>query len=179
VSRFLALISLSTLGLAAACGTSPAGTGGAAGSSTTSASGGAASTSSAGGAASTSAPGTGGATSTSSSSGAGGSAPIQSCGDINAADCFSNLDCPAADRCENQGTPDLAVPCCVPGPRGAGMLDDPCVVDDDCATSLCIETSGGYLCSGECAKDGDCPASMPTCTAIPPILGQGSFCLPT
>jgi hypothetical protein len=148
------LVPAVSLVLLAACGGSPGGTGG--------------------GGAGTGGAGTGGT----GTGGAGGSTPVQACSDIGAPDCFSNLDCPAADRCENKGSPDLAVPCCVPGARGTGALDAPCQVDNDCATSLCVETSAGFRCSGECTTDGDCPASMPACTSIPAILGQGSFCLP-
>ena len=130
-----------------------------------------------GGAGGATSSGTGGAT-TSGAGGSGGAPGIMSCAEIGADDCFSNLDCLAADRCEDQGGASLAVPCCVPGMRGTGVLGDPCSIDDDCATSLCIETPGGYLCSGECTQPADCIPALPDCTKIPAILGKGAFCLP-
>jgi hypothetical protein len=167
-----------------ACGGSGGGTGGA---TTTSHAGGSATTSatSTGGATTTSSTGGGGSggatttTTSSSSTGTGGSVPINACSEINALDCFSNLDCMSADRCENKGTSDLPVPCCVPGARGTGMSGDPCTIDNDCATSLCIETSSGYRCSGECKSDTECPPELPVCTKVPAILGTGSFCFPS
>lgn len=180
----LALLSLVAL---AACGSSggttgsSSTTGGTGGASTTAGSGGTSNTGGAsagtGGAAGTTSTGTGGATATG-TGGSGGAPGIMSCAEIGADDCFSNLDCIAADRCEDQGGASLAVPCCVPGMRGTGVLGDPCTIDDDCATSLCIETPGGYLCSGECTQPADCIPALPDCTKIPAILGKGAFCLP-
>lgn len=180
---FLLVASAPSLFVLAACGTSstPTGSGGASSSSTTTGTGGATSSGTGGatssGTGGTTSSGTGGATS-SGTGGAGGSSGIMSCAEIGADDCFSNLDCIAADRCEDQGGASLAVPCCVPGMRGTGVLGDPCAIDDDCATSLCVETPGGYLCSGECTKPADCIPALPDCTKIPAILGKGAFCLP-
>ncbi|MFT3775212.1 MAG: hypothetical protein QM820_58435 [Minicystis sp.] len=171
--RSLLFVSVFSTFALAACGSSSSGTGGNGGSpssSSSSGNGGSPSSSSAGGG--------GDSPSTSSSSGTGGSMPITSCSEINASGCFSNVDCPEADRCENKGTSDLPTPCCVPGQRGTGKLDDPCTVDNDCETSLCVETINGYRCSGACAGDSDCPADMPSCFNVPAILGSGSFCLP-
>lgn len=154
----------------AACGSSTEGTGGTGGT------GGSSSSSSTGGT-TTTASGTGGSATTS-SSGTGGSTPVMSCSEIDATDCFSNLDCMSADRCENKGTSEVPVPCCVPGARGTGKLGDACSVDNDCDTSLCIETSNGYRCSGECQGDTDCISALPSCVTVPAILGTGSFCLP-
>lgn len=179
--RSLALFvsALSLLALAA-CGSSSNGTGGAgtttSNTTTSTGNGGSSTTTSDTG-------GSGGATSTTSSTtsstGTGGSIPVAACSDISAEDCFSNLDCMAADRCENKGTSDVPVPCCVPGARGTGKSGDACSVDNDCQTSLCIETAAGYRCSGECMSDNDCPAELPSCTEVPAILGQGSFCFPS
>lgn len=181
----LALLSLVAL---AACGSSggttgsSSTTGGTGGASTTAGSGGTSNTGGAsagtGGAAGTTSTGTGGTSSGTGTGGSGGAPGIMSCAEIGADDCFSNLDCIAADRCEDQGGASLAVPCCVPGMRGTGVLGDPCTIDDDCATSLCVETPGGYLCSGECTQPADCIPALPDCTKIPAILGKGAFCLP-
>lgn len=159
----------------AACGSSSGGTGGATTTTTTTATGtGGSSTST------TDTGGSGGATaSTTTSSSTTTSVPIAACTEIGAEDCFSNLDCMASDRCENKGTSDTPVPCCVPGARGTGKSGDACSVDNDCETSLCIETSAGFRCAGECTTDNDCPPELPYCTKVPAILGQGSFCFPS
>ncbi|APR85107.1 BNR repeat domain protein [Minicystis rosea] len=164
ISVFLSFFSLSLV----ACGSSTGGTGGAGGTGS----------SSSGSSTTSSSSGTGGSATTSSSTGTGGSTPVASCSEIDATDCFSNLDCMSADRCENKGPSDTPVPCCVPGARGTGKLGASCTVDNDCATSLCIETSAGFQCSGECQSDTDCTTALPSCTEVPAILGQGSFCFP-
>lgn len=113
-----------------------------------------------------------------SSSSSGG--PIRDCADIGALECFSSYDCPdPATRCENQGTPDFAVPCCVPGPRGPGLAGDPCTGENDCKSSLCFEIGSGSVCSDVCTGNGDCP--MPPFDGCGPIQFSGSndeFCLP-
>lgn len=117
-----------------------------------------------------------GAGSTSTSSGG----PIRDCADIGAMECFSSYDCPdLATRCENQGTPDFAVPCCVPGQRGSGLAGDPCTGENDCKSSLCFEIGSGSVCTDVCMGDGDCP--KPPFDGCGPIQFSGSndeFCLP-
>jgi hypothetical protein len=120
--------------------------------------------------------GTSGATSTS-QGGSGGVAPVMACSEIPAADCFSNFDCPAAaDRCENRGTADLQVPCCVPGPRGAGKLGEACTGENDCKSALCLGKGTTNLCTDTCTKATDCPASLPKCITIAFSGSSDKFC---
>lgn len=95
-------------------------------------------------------------------------------------DCFSNYDCPdPGTRCENQGTPDLAVPCCVPGARGTGAVGDPCAGENDCKSSLCFEIGSANVCTDVCQSAAACP--MPPFQSCGPIQFSGSndkFCLP-
>jgi hypothetical protein len=112
----------------------------------------------------------------------GGAPPGQgamSCGELGAVDCFTNYDCAAAERCQNVGTADLPVACCVPGERGAGVLGDPCASEADCKSSLCIEVGVcGGTCTDECTDPSVCPPEMPQCI---PIAFSGSdmmFCTP-
>jgi hypothetical protein len=155
LASFVALASL------LACGSGSGGSGGGVASSTSSSSSGAASSSSSG----------------SSSSSSGG--PVTMCSEIGAADCFSNYDCAlSSDRCENVGTADVPVACCVPGPRGTGMGGDPCQSEDDCASGVCLvdtPSPGTNLCSQLCSSDADCPADLPSCVTL--VAGaNGSFC---
>lgn len=119
------------------------------------------------------------ASSTASSSGSGG--PITACADIGATECFSNYDCPSmGDRCENKGTPNDQVPCCVPGVRGAGVAGAPCTSENDCKSSLCFELSSSNVCSDVCTSSGECP-KPPFAGGCGPIAFSGSndeFCLP-
>jgi hypothetical protein len=129
-----------------------------------------------GGSASTSS-GSGGSTSTGSTSNTWPA--ITACSDVGAEDCFSNLECTSPDtRCEAVGAEGAKLPCCVPGPRGQGGGGDPCASENDCATGLCIQTGGASLCSPTCTSAQDCPALLPKCEEINPLLGQGSFCFP-
>ena len=110
--------------------------------------------------------------------GGGHSGPIMSCDEIMAKSCFSNMDCTSSDdRCEDKGTSDNPVACCVPGERGTGQAGDPCTKTIDCESGACVYgMSGNTLCSPPCTSDGDCPADIPTCVAIAPSAGTGSFC---
>jgi len=114
------------------------------------------------------------------SGGAGGSAAIESCADISATECFSNYDCSnAATRCQNMGTSDWPVACCVNGARGQGALGHPCTNENDCASSLCLETTPQWLCSDRCPDlPAQCIAALPNCVAIPVTGGSFSFCSP-
>jgi hypothetical protein len=112
----------------------------------------------------------------------GGAPPGQgatSCDAIEAVGCFSNYDCAAAERCENVGTLDLPVACCVPGARGTGQLGDPCASERDCASSLCIDVGVcGGTCTDVCTSEGECPAELPQCIPIAFSGSDASFCLP-
>lgn len=164
--RVVSVTLLGTLTLAA-CGTSPT-------SGTTSGG-----TTGAGGATASTSTGTGGGTSAASTGqgGAGGSAPVMACSEIPAMDCFSSYDCPAAaDRCENRGTADLQVPCCVPGSRGAGKLGEACTGENDCKSALCLGKGTTNLCTDRCMTAADCPASLPKCITIAFSGSNDKFC---
>ncbi|MFO0619350.1 MAG: hypothetical protein U0414_42570 [Polyangiaceae bacterium] len=125
-----------------------------------------------------------GSTSDASSGASGGSSssggPIKDCAEIGATDCFSSYDCPDVDtRCENEGTVDLPVACCVPGPRGPGLAGDACAGENDCKSSLCVEIASGNVCTDVCASSAECP--NPPFGGCGPIAFSGSddeFCLP-
>lgn len=111
--------------------------------------------------------------------GGGAPAPVMSCSEIPAADCFSSFDCPdAADRCENRGTPDFQVPCCVKGPRGTGKLGEACVGENDCVSALCLGSGSTYLCTDRCKSAAECPASLPKCITIAFSGSNDKFCTP-
>lgn len=110
--------------------------------------------------------------------GTGGGA-IEECSEIGAEDCFSNYDCPGEQRCQNEGTVDFAVPCCVPGARGDGPLGAACVGELDCASSLCIEGGRcGGICTDRCNSPDECPAELPQCITIAFSGTDDKFCAP-
>jgi hypothetical protein len=122
--------------------------------------------------------GVGGGGASTGAGGSGGSAPIAACKDVGATACFSNDDCPAADRCQNRGTAAAPVPCCVLGPRGAGQVGAPCGGENDCASALCIETDAKSLCTTKCASAKECPATLPKCIPIAFSGSNDTFCTP-
>jgi hypothetical protein len=128
--------------------------------------------------------GTGGAmmttAGTTGAGGAGGAAmPVMACSEIPAADCFSSFDCAdAADRCENRGTADVAVPCCVKGARGTGKLGESCTGENDCVSALCVGDAPMLLCTDRCMADAECPAALPKCIAIAFSGSDDKFCTP-
>jgi hypothetical protein len=185
---FLGALTLAACGGTSSSGTSSGGTGGAGGSGP-SGTGGATTTTSTATASTTGTTATTSTTSTSSTTsttstgqgGAGGGAPdpVMSCSEIPAADCFSSFDCPdAADRCENRGTADLQVPCCVKGPRGTGKLGEACVGENDCVSALCLGAGSTYLCTDRCKSAAECPASLPKCITIAFSGSNDKFCTP-
>lgn len=88
------------------------------------------------------------------------------------APCAFNRECGAEQRCEC----DEATGCfCAAGPRGTGELGDPCVDGNDCASSVCIESSDGSYCSEECVTDTDCAAPLPRCLDVTFV---GRICVP-
>ncbi|MCB9552813.1 MAG: hypothetical protein H6705_13205 [Myxococcales bacterium] len=92
------------------------------------------------------------------------------CADRALAECFGHPDCPAAERCENIATPELPVPCCVPGPRGELPAGADCSMVDGqiaCASGVCIEDGATATCSTPCDDAADCPPSLPRCVAFP------------
>lgn len=101
------------------------------------------------------------------------------CSDIGAFDCFSSYDCTdASTRCENAGTVNLPVACCVPGARGTGMLGDVCAGENDCKSSLCIDTGQSMICSDICANAGACIAALSKCSTIAFSGSTDKFCIP-
>jgi hypothetical protein len=111
-------------------------------------------------------------------SGAGGAA--EDCAAIGAKTCFSSYECGSSERCENVGTSDAPVPCCVPGPRGDGKAGAPCAGEFQCASSLCIEGIGDCFgsCTDRCTKDEECPKTMPNCIVIGFSGTDDKFCSP-
>lgn len=104
---------------------------------------------------------------------------IEACSDIGAADCFTNYDCADDQRCENQGTADFAVPCCVTGDRGTAGVGAPCLGENDCASSLCVEGGVcGGICSDRCDSPDECPAELSQCIPIAFSGSDDKFCLP-
>lgn len=92
------------------------------------------------------------------------------CADRALAECFGHPDCPAAERCENIATPELPVPCCVPGPRGELPAGADCSMVDGqiaCASGVCIEDGATATCSTPCDDAADCPPSLPRCVVFP------------
>jgi hypothetical protein len=123
---------------------------------------------------------TAGATGTGGGSGGGGTGPITDCKMLSTNQCFSNDDCSSAsDRCEDKGTTDAPVSCCLPGARGTGMAGTPCKTTNDCVTTCVFDASDNLLCSKPCTADTDCPASLPTCITLNTGIGTGSFCGPS
>jgi hypothetical protein len=179
---FLGALTLAACSSTSSSGTSSGGTGGAGGSGS-SGTGGATTTTSttATGTTATTTTATASSTTSTGQGGAGGGAPapVMSCSEIPAADCFSSFDCPdAADRCENRGTPDLQVPCCVKGPRGTGKLGETCVGENDCVSALCLGAGSTYLCTDRCKSAAECPASLPKCITIAFSGSNDKFCTP-
>lgn len=109
--------------------------------------------------------------------------PVESCEEFGAVACFANHECEADARCQNVGTPDFSVPCCVQGERGSLNLGEMCTEADgqlSCASSICIMLEGqtNGLCSDECTSDMDCPATMPRCIPIAFSGSDSMWCFP-
>lgn len=80
------------------------------------------------------------------------------------APCTFNADCPDAERCACTEADGCA---CQTGPRGAGQSGvDACVDGNDCATSLCVEGTDDFYCSGPCVDETDCGPALPVCADI-------------
>lgn len=108
-----------------------------------------------------------------------GGGAVGACSELGANDCFSNYDCAAGTRCENAGTVDLPVPCCVPGTRGDKPAGAPCLGENDCASSLCLEGGMcGGICTDRCTTAADCPAELSDCIPIAFSGSSDKFCLP-
>lgn len=85
---------------------------------------------------------------------------VDSCDDIGADPCLSNLDCAYNEVC-GELSEGAAIGCCVLGTRGQGQPGETCTRGADCAIGLCLERDDGALfCSGECEGDLDCPLTM-------------------
>ncbi len=108
--------------------------------------------------------------------------PVQSCDEIGASACFSNYDCAQSERCDNVGTADAPVACCVSGARGTKAAGDTCTEADDgpeCASGICITGNSSSLCSTTCTTADDCPAGMKTCQAIAFSGSNDKWCFPS
>ena len=100
------------------------------------------------------------------------------CAEAGLAECFSNLDCPEAERCQNVSDNAFEIPCCVGAPRGATATGGSCVTAEDCASGLCLSRNDGpYLCTGACEDVDDCPANMQECDTL--FIAPGNWCLHT
>ena len=88
--------------------------------------------------------------------------------------CFSNYDCAEDRRCLGG---DDGVSCCVPGARGARQIGEACgdQPQQNCASSVCVESDDAALCSDRCDDVSDCPISMRRCLQLE---GDG-WCFPT
>lgn len=109
-----------------------------------------------------------------------GDAAVTDCSEVGATSCFSSYECASDARCENVGTSDSPVPCCMPGPRGEGKAGAPCAGEFQCASSLCIEGIGPCFgsCTDRCASNDECPSSMPNCVLIGFSGTDDKFCSP-
>ena len=112
--------------------------------------------------------------------GNGDGSPPQKCSDLPADDCFSNFDCnKATDRCDNVGTENMPLACCVPGARGTSKPGDACTDSNECESGVCIEGNGKQLCSGTCKDKTDCPDGMKDCKHIAFSSSPDDWCFPS
>lgn len=67
--------------------------------------------------------------------------------------------------------------CAAPVAKAAFL--EPCAVDSDCTSNLCIDISGEMLCSRPCCKSDECPdhvvAGLPGFLACSDVVHKGSF----
>lgn len=67
---------------------------------------------------------------------------------------------------------------CAPPVEKAGLLE-PCVVDADCTSNLCIDVSNERVCSQPCCKSDECPShavnGVPGFLACSDVVHKGSF----
>lgn len=78
--------------------------------------------------------------------------------------CTFNADCPDAERCACTEADGCA---CQTGARGTGESGvDACVDGNDCETSLCVEGTDDFYCSGPCVDETDCGPALPVCADI-------------
>jgi hypothetical protein len=125
---------------------------------------------------------------------------LTSCQDIDAAACYSNAECESSDHCtwnpQITNLDQVAITCCVLGPRGTGDAGAPCMTMDDCWSGVCAYTPSALVCSAPCtgkadALDPTCPAQLPWCVPVDPVdaglfaadagpdgggIDAGSFC---
>lgn len=101
------------------------------------------------------------------------------CTELSFTECFANVDCTAALRCQNVGSEALPLACCVLGARGAKAAGEPCANENECASAVCIaKGSTGHRCSMDCTKDSDCPVGMQQCIPIAFSGSPLSWCFP-
>ena len=101
------------------------------------------------------------------------------CAELSSTECFANVDCAAAQRCQNVGSEALPLACCVPGARGTKAAGEPCSNENECASAVCIARgTTGHRCSMDCTKDSDCPVGMQQCISISFSGSPLSWCFP-
>ena len=110
-------------------------------------------------------------------------APVNSCESFGSTTCFSSDECSTDARCQNVGTEELPVVCCIAGARGTLGTGDACSTAEGqltCASSLCVSAEGADQgwCSGPCLSPDDCPAQLPQCIAIAFSGSDTMWCFP-
>jgi hypothetical protein len=108
---------------------------------------------------------------------------VESCEEFGSSDCFANNDCAEDARCENVGSDEAPLACCISGERGSLQTGDSCDTatgQQECASSLCISRDGDdtAYCSGECQSDADCPETMPSCISVAFSDSDSMWCFP-
>ena len=109
--------------------------------------------------------------------------PVSSCDEFESTACFANDECASDARCQNVGSDDVPIACCVAGARGTLMTGERCSTADGqltCASSLCIslEDADQGWCSGACLTPDDCPAQLPRCISIAFSGSDTMWCFP-
>lgn len=108
---------------------------------------------------------------------------LTQCADIDASACYSNADCESSYHCTWNplvtNLDQVAITCCVLGPRGAADAGSTCVTMDDCGSGVCAYTPNGLVCSAQCtgkadAPDTSCPTQLPWCVPVDPVA-EGLF----
>jgi hypothetical protein len=104
--------------------------------------------------------------------------PVTNCNQIPSTECFANHECPPDERCQNVGTTNNEVPCCVPGARGTLAAGEVCQTEFDCESGICITGTGSGYCSKTCNSVADCPANMQLCQFIAFSTSNDQWCFP-
>lgn len=101
-----------------------------------------------------------------------------SCAEINATECFANIDCASDERCQSLDG-EGAVVCCIKGQRGTKQAGEECSGELECESALCIGVSGNtQYCSKDCQTADDCPEGMKDCRYIAYSGSSSNWCFP-